>query len=133
MSETPPTMFRRPTDPPDPLPPLRETEQLVRLHAEWARLHAPSSDSQSLRSRVGARARAARLRLGGADRRYIGDVVRAVDVIALRCDELSERVTQMTVSADDVARVLGEEVTELRAVVERLRTLDQSSPQLRNQ
>jgi tetrahydromethanopterin S-methyltransferase subunit B len=70
---------------------------------------------------------------GGTDHRYIGDVIRAVDIIALRCDELSERVTQLAMSADDVARVLCEEVTELRAVVERLRTQEQRSPPMSNQ
>ena len=46
--------------------------------------------------------------------------MRAIDTIATRCDELSERVAGLEVTADDLARVLGEELTQLRAAVERI-------------
>ena len=44
--------------------------------------------------------------------------MRAVDAVAERCDELSERAANLEVIVDDLARILGEEVTQLRAAVE---------------
>jgi hypothetical protein len=48
----------------------------------------------------------------------LGDLIRAIDAVATRCDELSDRVSSLEVSVDDMARILGEEVTRLRAAVE---------------
>jgi tetrahydromethanopterin S-methyltransferase subunit B len=64
--------------------------------------------------------------------RYLSDVIRAVDAVALRCDELSERVAQLSTITDDLARAVSEEVTELRSVVEELRRDDPSTPQSPN-
>ena len=128
MDQEPPRMFRAPTDPPEPLPPLRTDEPMTRLHLEWARMHEPSV-STTLPSRLRARARALKLRLGGAlGDRYMGDVVRAVDAVAQRCDELSERVTRLSTITDDVASSLSEEVSELRTIVEHLRRHIESTP-----
>ena len=63
--------------------------------------------------------------VGGADHLFLGDLVRAVDAIAARCDELSERVANLEVIADDLARAFGQEITQLRAAVER--TAEQES------
>jgi tetrahydromethanopterin S-methyltransferase subunit B len=46
-------------------------------------------------------------------------MVRAVDAVAVRCDELSERVGNLELTADDLARSLGQEIALLRASVER--------------
>jgi hypothetical protein len=129
MDQEPPRMFRTPTDPPGPLPPLRADEPMIRLHTEWARLHEPSISTPS-RSRLRARTRALRLRLSGpVNDRYMGDVVRAIDAIAVRCDELSERVTQLSTIADDLASSVSEEVTELRTIVGQLSRHNLSAPQ----
>jgi hypothetical protein len=113
-------MFRRPSDPPEPLPPLRSNEHIVRLHTEWARLHATPADAERPYGRLRAKVRSVTRRLvGAADHQLLGDVVRAVDAIAGRCDELSERVGNLELTADDLARSLGQEVTQLRASVER--------------
>jgi tetrahydromethanopterin S-methyltransferase subunit B len=58
----------------------------------------------------------------------MGDVVRAVDAVAQRCDELSERVTRLSTITDDVASSLSEEVSELRTIVEHLRRHIESTP-----
>jgi hypothetical protein len=129
MDQEPPRMFRAPTDPPEPLPPLRADEPMVRLHLEWARMHE-TSVSTTLRSRLRARTRAVKLRLSGAlSDRYMGDVVRAVDAVAQRCDELSERITRLSTITDDLASSVSEEVTELRTIVEHLRRHIESAPQ----
>jgi hypothetical protein len=120
MTEEPPVMFRRPSDPPEPLPSLRSNEHIVKLHREWARLHATPAASQAPAARLRAKARSAVSRLlGTADHQLLGDVVRAVDAVAVRCDELSERVGNLELTSDDLARSLGEEITRLRASTER--------------
>jgi hypothetical protein len=53
-----------------------------------------------------------------ADHRLLGDLVRAVDAVAERCDALSERTANLEIIVDDLARILGEEVTQLRAAIE---------------
>jgi hypothetical protein len=129
MDQEPPRMFRAPTDPPEPLPPLRADEPMVRLHLEWARMHEPSA-SKTVRSRLQARTRAVRLRFSGTlGDRYMGDVVRAVDAVAQRCDELSERIARLSTITDDLASSVSEEVTELRTVVEHLRRHIENTPQ----
>lgn len=118
-------MFRRPSDPPDPLSPLRASEDVVRLHAEWARVHEAGGNTDALAGRMRNRARVAARLAAGADHRFIGDLIRAVDAIAARVDELSERVGNLATTTDDVARVLSEEVSHLRAEVHRVSGLGQ--------
>ncbi len=117
MSE-PPAMFRRPTDPPAPLPSLRSGQQIVQMHVEWARLHQASAEHTTFARRLRTKVSSIASRVGGRDRRFLGFVVRAVDDVAARCDELSQRVDNLAISLDDLARTLGEELTQLRAVVE---------------
>ncbi len=120
MSEEPPVMFRQPSDPPEALPPLRSNQHIVRLHTEWARLHTTPAASKALSARLRGKAHSAVSRLvGTADHQLLGDVVRAIDAITKRCDELSERVANLQVTSDDLARALGQEITQLRAALER--------------
>jgi len=116
-------MFRRPTDVPDPLPPIRGSELLSIVHTKWLGLHAaaedpPASAWQKLlrRSRrVGARM------TGRGDHELLGDLIRAVDAIAARCDDLAARVETLTTNVDDMARTYGEDIIQARADLERLR------------
>ena len=92
MTEEPPVMFRRPSDSPEPLPSLRANEHIVQLHTEWARLHATPDAPQAPSARLRAKARTVVSRLlGTADHQLLGDVVRAVDAIAVRCDLCAKR------------------------------------------
>lgn len=121
MTDLAPGMFRRPSDPPEPLQPLAGSEHIARMHTDWARLHAGPSAQETLGPTLRQRARAASLRLiGGSHRELLADLIRAVDAVAVRCDELSGRVERLEAVADDLARVLGEEVTQLRAAVQRV-------------
>ncbi len=45
----------------------------------------------------------------------IGDLIRAVDAVAARCDEISERLAQQQIVLNDAVTILGEELTRLRA------------------
>jgi hypothetical protein len=111
-------MFRRPTDPPDPLPPLRAEGNVVEMHAEWGRMHQVSGEDTAFTHRLRLKAISLRSRIGGTDRHYLGYVVRAVDEVAARCDELAQRLNDLAISLDDLARTVGEDVSRLRAEVE---------------
>jgi hypothetical protein len=114
-------MFRRPSDPPELPVPIRGSEAITALHAEWARLHAAPVASGSLVERLRRTVRAQTSRIGlGNDRKLSGDLIRAVDAVAARCDDLSDRVSNLEVTLDDLTLILGEEVTRLRAAVERI-------------
>jgi hypothetical protein len=111
-------MFRRPTDPPAPLEPLRVRSTIVEMHAEWARMHRISNENASFAHRVRNKAILLRSRVGRADRHLLGYVVRAVDDVATRCDELAQRLNDVAISVDDLARTLGEDVSRIRAELE---------------
>jgi hypothetical protein len=55
----------------------------------------------------------------GYDPNFVGELVRALDAIAVRCDQLADRVSDLEMSIDDLSGALGEEVTRLRAAVDR--------------
>lgn len=126
-------MFRRPSDPPEPLPPLAGSEHIAGLHSEWARLDATPGAGAPLGARIRQRARAATFHVARrATAELLADLVRAVDAVAVRCDELSGRVERLEAVTDDLARLLGEEVTQLRAAVQRMEAdRPESSPPVR--
>jgi hypothetical protein len=127
MSE-PPGMFRRPTDPPAPLKPLRAAGSVVEMHAEWARMHRTASENATFAHRLRNKAISLRSRLGGTDRPFLGYVVRSVDDVAARCDELTERLNDVAISLDDLARTLGEEITRLRAELDSMSRPESEMP-----
>ena len=53
------------------------------------------------------------------DPQVVADLVRAVDAVAARCDEMSDRLQQLQATVDDLSGTLGEEVARMRAVLER--------------
>ena len=58
--------------------------------------------------------------LGRPDREVMANLIRAVDAVAARCDELLERLTSQQVSIDDMATIYGEELTRMRAELARV-------------
>ena len=68
-----------------------------------------------------ARARQAIGRLGGAhdaaaERALLGDVIRAVDAVAARCDELAGRLTELQQVVEEAVVVFGQDLAAARAV-----------------
>jgi hypothetical protein len=123
MNELPPSMFSRPTDAPEPLPPIRSGAYVSALHSEWARRHGQWADSGPTWRRMARRARSRLQRsLGGADTQLLGDLVRAVDALAARCDEMTARLSNQEAVVAELAQTLGREVTRLRATVDLLTT-----------
>ena len=53
----PPEMFHRPSDPPEPPPPITGSEHITTLHTEWARAHAEPAETASKMRRLRSRAR----------------------------------------------------------------------------
>jgi hypothetical protein len=110
-------MFTRPTDAPDPLPSIHSDENVATLHRQWLRTATtPAGPDASPWHRLHRLVRRfARRGSGSLDREMIGDLIRAVDAIAARCDEISERLAQQQIVLNDAVTILGEELTRLRA------------------
>jgi hypothetical protein len=62
--------------------------------------------------------------LGRGHDELIGDMIRAFDTLALRCDELSERLARQEALTADIAGALGQDVARLQAAVQQLRSAD---------
>jgi hypothetical protein len=108
-----PRMFQRPADVPEPLPSVQHGEHVANLHRGWMALTAPSA--RTPRQRLLRLARRVRGRSLTSDRALIADLIRAVDAVAARCDELADRVQTQHVLLHDMASIFGEELTALRA------------------
>jgi hypothetical protein len=118
MIEQPPEMFDRPTEAPPPLVPVQSSEHVTTMHMEWARRDVASTAKTSPWRRVIRKTRSTADRmLGRADNQMMGDLIRAIDAVAVRCDELSDRVARQEILIADMASSLGQELTRLRAVV----------------
>lgn len=113
-------MWSRPTDPPPPLDPLRDHEAVRALHSEWARSNR-GTPAASPWQRVTGKARRA-LTLGRSNREFLGSLIRAIDAVARRCDELADRLAVVEGLTEDVAGTFGEDITALRADVHQLQT-----------
>jgi hypothetical protein len=109
-----PRMFTRPSDVSDPFTPLRHSAEIAKLHREWiVRIVPPAKPSAGQRAIRVVRRMANRA--GSVDREIIADVIRAIDALANRCDELSDRLEHQHIVLDDAVTILGEEITRLRA------------------
>jgi hypothetical protein len=120
VSKSPPDTYTRPLDPGEDLPSIRGAEQISVLHLRWSR-RPTFKDSTSIRARLVAKTRGMVERIfRGSDDALLGDLVRAADALAVRCDQLAGRLSSLEVTLSEVASVLGRDVTLLRARVEDL-------------
>jgi len=110
-------MFTRPSDVLEPLPSIRNDERVATLHREWARTPIPQAVQTTapwhrftrLARRIANRAP------GSLDREMIGHLIRAVDAVAARCDEIADRLAHQQIVLNDAVTIFGEELTRLRA------------------
>ena len=116
-ADAPPVMFTRQSDVPDPMPSVRHGDQVAKLHREWIRITAPAAAaSRSPKQRIGHMMRRFANRFPGTvDQVFIADLIRAVDAVAARCDEISDRLEHQTIVLDDAITIFGEELTRMRA------------------
>lgn len=123
----PPALLTHALDAAPPLPPVRADPALTAMHEGWSRAHATPAGAVGdgapggWRGRVsGFVARAARRAVQPAqaeDRAMIGDLIRATDTLAARCDALADRVATVERALAEVVEVLGADVARLRADV----------------
>ncbi len=111
-----PSMFRRAADVHEVLPPVREADDVVKLHREWIRISMPpAGQSSALWPRLVRRVRQITKRGPGAvDREMIADLIRAIDAVAARCDVIADRLDHQNVVVNDAITIFGEELTRLR-------------------
>jgi hypothetical protein len=112
-SDTPtPLMFQRPSDVPEPMPSVRHGDQVATLHRKWVDVaEVVAGETTTFRDRVGRVARRITGRGSfGVDR----VIIRAIDAVAQRCDDISERLAHQDVVVNDVVTIYGEELTRIR-------------------
>jgi hypothetical protein len=104
-------MFSRPADAPAPLTRLSDGEAGQIFGQVFA---YEAARGRSLRARLG--------RISGrADRRLLFALATVTQELLMRCDELAQRLERQEAVTEDVTGAFGEDVTRLRAEVERLR------------
>jgi hypothetical protein len=115
-ADEPPAMLRHAIDAAPPLDPVRPGTAVTSMHQTWARVDAAGG-----REDTGVRRRVARLVPGPSsqalrdDRMLIGELIRAADALAARCDELADRVMALEGALAEVVEVFGADLTRLRA------------------
>jgi hypothetical protein len=112
-----PTMFDFPVDQPPVFASIRSGVEVSRIHSQW-RLLSSNQDSQLVSpwARVLRKVRSWVNRvLGRTEHEFLADLIRAIDVLAARSDEISDQLGRQQHLLENVARILGEEVTHLRA------------------
>jgi hypothetical protein len=115
-----PRMFPRPTEALEPLESVRAAEEITRIHHAWAQQSGVAPGAMSGPGRLRAKFAAAVRRLRGRDdHELLGDLIRATDALAVRCDELGNRLQHQQVLTAELAESLGQEVTRLRAALSR--------------
>jgi hypothetical protein len=99
------------------LAPIRQAEDVVKLHREWIRISTPqAARSGALWPRlVRVVRRIVGKGPGAVDREMIADLIRAIDAVAARCDVIADRLDHQNVVVNDAVTIFGEELTRLRA------------------
>jgi hypothetical protein len=117
LGDPTPSMFQRAADVHDLLSPIRQADDVVKLHREWIRISTPpAGQPTSLWSRlVRVMRRVANRGPGAIDREMIADLIRAIDAVAARCDVIADRLDHQNIVVNDAVTIFGEELTRLRA------------------
>jgi hypothetical protein len=112
-ADDPPSLLEHPAGVSTPLEALRSSPEIAEIHAAWIRLHGVQPTTLAARAlrRMGAATAAAE----GSSRELTGDLVRAVDAVAQRCDDLAARLANLEELVQEVITVLGGDLVRLRA------------------
>jgi hypothetical protein len=114
-------------------PPIRDADALVALRRRWAQISAstgrgapgdergegspargPQRVPGSVRAKVKARVATAAAGVQAQDRAMTGELVRALDVISQRVDELASRLHDLESLVQEVVEVTSEELTRMQ-------------------
>jgi hypothetical protein len=128
-----PALLRHPPGPGAPLPSVQHGDELAAVHQAWADAHEAREEAaraqasaasggglDAVKSRVRARissAAAAAMPEHDADRHVVGDLIRAVDALARRVDELGARLVALEELVEEVVVVASEDLTRVRAAL----------------
>ena len=117
----PPLLLRGSITPPDPLPPVRQDPAVVEMHARWADPVAPADGATGVAGRVRSSLTTAVehvARSAQAEQRaLIGTLIRAIDTVAARNDQLEARVHHLETLLEEVVTVLSEDLTQVRSAL----------------
>ena len=128
-----PRLLSRRADP-LPLPPaLHDAEVVATLHLRWAQLaragqgapppgagdagDSPGGGGAGVRAKVRARVVASARADAAADRGLIGDLIRAVDAVAARVDEVTARVGNLELLLQEVLDRTSEELVRVQVAL----------------
>jgi hypothetical protein len=114
MTNQIPKMYSRPTETSERLTSIRASTHVTALHTKWARLRGEDSALSRGHQKVAA---AARRIVGTSDTILIGDLIRAIDALAERCDELTSRLARQEEITAEIAGSLGQDVARLQATI----------------
>ena len=128
-----PTVLSRPPGPGAPLPSVQQGDEVGAVHRAWADAHAAREGAakaaatagsggglDAVKARLKARissAAASGLPDQDADRQVVGDLIRAVDALAHRIDELGGRLMALEQLVEEVVVVASEDLTRVRAAL----------------
>jgi hypothetical protein len=128
--DDPPRLLRHPPGADAPLAPVHQGDEIAAVHRDWARAHAdeqdrPAGGGDGLLGGALARARAraasvaaeAVLPAQQADRALIGDLVRVVDTLARRVDDIGDRLVALEQLVEELVVVTGEDLARIRAAL----------------
>jgi len=108
-----------------PLAAVREDPDVTALHEEWARLHGISDSGgppeTGVRGRIRRKVRdtAAEAAAPGQqeNRALIGALIRSTEALAVRCDELAGRLSDLETVLEEVVSVVSEDLVHIRAAL----------------
>jgi len=132
-----PRLLSQRADPQGLPSPVRDADEIASLHAKFARLvsgaqgevadvagaagPAGTGGAGGVRAKVRARVAAVARADAGADREFMGDLVRAVAALAERMDDVTSRIGNLELLVQDVVDRVSEDLTRVH---EALGTLD---------
>ncbi len=122
-----PRLLSHRADPAPPLPPVQEADEIASLHVKFARLVSGAQGEQAdtsgaaagapaaggVRAKVRARVAAVARADAGADREFMGNLVRAVAALAERVDSLSARLGELELLVQDVVDRTSEDLARV--------------------
>jgi len=100
-----------------PLGSIRQTPEITEMHDAWLRIHGPDSSASGIRRRTMHRLGAASSDAEHAARELTGDLIRAVDVLAQRCDDLAARLSSLEELVEEVITVMAADLVAIRAAL----------------
>ena len=123
MADSAPMLLREPIDGGTALAPLRAAAEISEMHRRWADISNSGSEpvadgSVRLLERARRLIRGGRAHASQGNLELTGSLIRAIDSVAQRSDEIVDRLQALEHHLDDVMTVLSEDLQKVRALLE---------------